>query len=347
MLRVGIAGIGFMGMIHYLAYRKVPGVKVAALCEQNEKRLAGDWCDIKGNFGPAGEMMDLSGVARYTRLEEMLADPSLDYVDICLPPAWHADVAVAASKAGKHVFSEKPIALRVADGRRMLVAAGAAGKQLLVGHVLPFNPEYAFAYEAARKGRYGKLLGGHFKRIISDPLWLPDFYKPDKVGGPLLDLHIHDAHFIRLLFGMPRAVASQGRMRGEVVEFVQTQFQFDDPALVVGASSGVIGQQGRSFTHAFEIYFERATLLFDFAVIGGEPHLAMPLTVLDQKGKVQRPKLGSGDPVDAFAAELREVVRSFRTGQPSEILGGDLACDALVLCHKQTQSVVSGRPAKI
>ena len=54
MIRVGIAGIGFMGMTHYLAYQKIRGVKVAALCEQDAKRLAGDWRSIKGNFGPAG-----------------------------------------------------------------------------------------------------------------------------------------------------------------------------------------------------------------------------------------------------------------------------------------------------
>ena len=55
-------------------------------------------------------------------------------------------------------------------------------------------------------------------------------------------------------------------MRGEVVENFNTQFFFDDPALVVTATSGVIAQQGRPFTHGFEIYLERATLLFDFAV---------------------------------------------------------------------------------
>ena len=54
MVRVGIAGLGFMGMIHYLSYQKVRGVKVAAICEQARKRLTGDWRDIKGNFGPAG-----------------------------------------------------------------------------------------------------------------------------------------------------------------------------------------------------------------------------------------------------------------------------------------------------
>ena len=54
MIRVGIAGIGFMGMIHYLAYQKFKGVKVAAICETDRTRLAGDWRTIKGNFGPQG-----------------------------------------------------------------------------------------------------------------------------------------------------------------------------------------------------------------------------------------------------------------------------------------------------
>jgi predicted dehydrogenase len=343
MIRIGIAGIGFMGMIHYLCYQTVAGAKVRALCEKEEKRLSGDWRGIKGNFGPGGAMMDLSGIATYRELDEMLADPQIDVVDICLPPALHCDVALAALAAGKHVFCEKPIALRPADASRMVAAAEKAGKQLLVGHVLPFMPEYAFTYRAIRDGKYGRLLGAQLKRIISDPLWLPDFYNPRKVGGPLLDLHVHDAHFIRLACGMPTAVYSRGRMRGEVVEFVQTQFLFDDPALVVGAISGAVKQQGRSFTNAFEIYLERATLLFDFAVIGDQPHVATPLTVLDNNGKVERPKLGSGDPLDGFVAELKEVVKSIRTGQPSAILGGELARDAVILCQKQTQSVASGR----
>jgi predicted dehydrogenase len=347
MLRVGIAGIGFIGMIHFLAYRKTPGAKVRALCEQDEKRLAGDWRDIKGNFGPAGTQMDLSGIATYRDLGEMIADPNLDVIDVCLPPGLHADVTVAALKAGKHVFCEKPIALTDADARRMVAEARAADRQLLVGHVLPFMPEYAFAYRTIRDGKYGKLLGGNFKRIIADPLWLPNYYQADKIGGPLLDLHIHDAHFIRLAFGMPTSVSSRGRMRGEVVEFAETQFIFDDPALVVAASTGVIGQQGRSFAQSFEIYLERATLLFDFAVIDGKANAGTPLTVLDSKGKVVHPQLGAGDPVDGFVAELKEVMRSIRTGEGSKILGCDLARDALLLCHKQTQSVRSGKPVKM
>jgi len=347
MINVGIAGIGFMGMIHYLAYQKVGGAKVRAICETDKKRLAGDWRSIQGNFGPRGTKMDLEGIARYAKLDDLLADPGLELIDVCLPPALHADVVIAALKAGKHVFCEKPIALKAADGRRMVQAAGRAGKQLMIGHVLPFFPEFNFAYKTVASGKYGKLLGGHFKRIISDPTWLPDFYNPDAVGGPMLDLHIHDAHFIRLLFGMPTAVQSAGSMRGEVVERFSSQFRFDDPSVIVTASSGVIDQQGRPFTHAYEIYLEKATLLFDAAGIGKGWEVGYPVTVLTDTGRVIRPKLTAGDAIAPFVAELKEVVGALRSGTPSMLLGGSLARDALTLCQKQTQSVRSSRPVKI
>ncbi len=347
MLNVGIVGVGFMGMVHYLAFQKVAGAKVRAISTRNPKRLAGDWRGVKGNFGPAGEVMDLRGVAKYGTLDELLADPTIDLVDFCLPPAQHADATIAALQAGKHVFVEKPIALTAADAQRMVKAAEKAGRMLLVGHVLPFVPEYAFAYRAVRDGKYDKPLGGMFKRVISDPKWLPDYYHPQKVGGPMLDLHIHDAHLIRLLYGMPTSVFSQGRMRGKVVEFAQSQFRFADPDLVVGAVSGVVRQQGRSFTNAFEMYFENATLIYDFAVLGEQPHVATPLTVLDARGKVTQPKLGSSDPLSGFVAELKEVVRAVRAGKPSTILSDELACDAVVLCDRQAESVKTGKAIKI
>jgi predicted dehydrogenase len=347
MLNIGIAGLGFMGMIHYLAYQRVRGARVTAICEQDAARRGGDWRTIKGNFGPAGQLTDLTGIAQYGSLDELLADPRVDVVDVCLPTSWHPATTIAALKAGKDVFCEKPIALKTADAKRMVDTAAKAGRLLMIGHVLPFFPEYRFAYDAILRGKYGRLLGGHFKRIISDPLWLPRYYEPAVIGGPMLDLHVHDAHFIRLICGMPRAVHSAGTMRGEVVERCHTQFIFDDPALVVTAASGVIGQQGRSFTHGYEIYLEKATLLFDFAVIGSEGVQCMPVTVLAEKGKVLRPELGSGDAIDSFATELTEMVRAVRSRSPSPLLDGGLARDAVVLCQRQTQSVATGRPVKV
>lgn len=347
MVRIGIVGIGFMGWIHYLAYQKVPSAKLAAICTRDPKKLAGDWRGIQGNFGPPGEQVDLSDVARYAELDELLANPDIDLVDICLPPDLHVDAALRAFRAGKHVFIEKPLALTADEGRAIVAAADRAGRQLLVGQVLPFFNEYAHARELITSGRYGKLLGGHFRRIISDPLWLKDFYDPRKVGGPLIDLHVHDAHYIRLLFGMPTSVTCQGRMRGEVVEYCNSQFRFADPALVVSASSGVINQQGRPFTHGFEIHLEQATLLYDLALIAGQEARATPLTIFNADGQAITPDLGDGDPTRAFAAEIVEAVRSVEQGAPSEILRGDLACDALVLCQAQAESARTGQPVAI
>jgi predicted dehydrogenase len=340
MINVGIAGLGFMGMTHYNAYKEVSGAKVTAICEEDPGRLSGDWRSIKGNFGPQGEIVDLEGIAKYAKLEELMADANVDMVDVCLPPAMHAKAATAASKAGKHVLCEKAIALRPEDAVAMVDAAKSAGKQLMIAHVLPFVPEYDFAYKKITSGEWGRLLGGHFRRIISDPLWLKDFYDPDGCGGPMIDLHIHDAHFIRLVCGMPRAVHSVGRMRGEVAEFFTTQFLFDAPDLVVTATSGVINQQGRPFTHGYEVYLEKATLLF-------ESFTGTPLTVLTEDGQVEKPDLGSPDMLDAFPIELAEAVRCAESNTPSQLLDGALARDALILGHKQTESIAKRQVVEI
>src|SRR5579863_5688832 len=138
MTRIGIVGIGFMGMIHYLAAQRVAVAKVVALCSRDPKKLAGDWTSIQGNFGPRGTQMDLTGLARHSDFEALLADPQIDLVDLCVPNDAHAWMAVKALRAGKHVLVEKPIALSTVDADSMVAAARDAGKLLMVGHVLPF-----------------------------------------------------------------------------------------------------------------------------------------------------------------------------------------------------------------
>jgi predicted dehydrogenase len=348
MIRVGLVGIGFMGWIHYLAYRKAKGVKLAAICSRDDKKLAGDWRDIQGNFGPPGEQVDLKGIGAYSEYKQLLADPDIDLVDLCLPPNLHVSATLAALNAGKHVFVEKPMALTAADCDKMVKAAEKAGKHIFVGHVLPLLPEYAVARKLATSGKYGKLLGGHFQRVISDPLWLKDFYDPAKVGGPAVDLHVHDAHFIRLLFGMPTAVSSQGRMRGEVAEYFSTQFTFADPSLAVTATSGCLRQQGRSFTHGFELHLEKATLYFNLAVLANEPLQVTPLTLLNAKGEVEHPELPAGDPMlAAFELEIKEVVSCLKANKTSAVLSGDLARDAVVLALKQQESVKKGKAVRV
>lgn len=347
MIRIGIAGIGFMGMIHYLAYQKLRGARVVALCESNPKRRAGDWRDIRGNFGPPGTKMDLTGVRTYAELDAMLADDQIDLVDVTLPPSLHADFSCEALACGKNVFCEKPMALTASDGRRMLRAAEKARRQLLVGHVLPFFPEYAWALRTVRNGRYGRLRGGSFKRIVAEPLWLKNYWIADQVGGPLFDLHVHDAHFIRLLFGMPTRVVTRGTTRNGLPKFWHSLFDFDGSRSIVEATSGTIDQRGRSFCHGFEIHLERATLMFEFAVFDEKGRYLCTPTILDTRGKSRSVTLSDGDPLVAFQSELGEVIRCVTSGRPSDILGGELAMDAVLICQKQADSLAAGKAVRI
>lgn len=339
MIRLGLIGVGFMGWIHYLAYKKVAGLQLAAVSTRDPKRLAGDWRDIKGNFGPPGEQVDLSDVAKYSDWRELLANPEIDVVDICLPPYLHAEVTIAALEAGKHVLCEKPLALTINECDRMVETARRAKRSLFTAHVLPFLPEYAYAREINQSGRFGKLLGGNFRRVISDPTWLADFYDLRKVGGPLLDLHVHDAHFIRYLFGMPSEVVSCGRCRGETVSYCDSIFRFPHTDFSVSSTTGVIGQQGRGFMHGFEIHWEQATLAFQLSVTDSGLQ-SLPLTLYRPDGKAEQPALPAGDPMlYAFERELGEVMDCLREGRESRLLGGDLARDAIVICQAEADAV--------
>jgi predicted dehydrogenase len=346
MVGIGIVGIGFMGMIHYLAARKVAGAQVVALCSRDPKKLAGDWTSIQGNFGPRGTMMDLSAHAPYADIDALLADPNVDLVDLCVPNDEHARLAIRALEAGKHVLVEKPIALTTIDADAMLAAANANGRLLMVAHVLTFFPEFAFAADAVRSGRYGALQAAHLTRVISKPDWSSGISDVERSGGPAIDLHIHDTHFIGLVCGVPRAVQSRGVLEGNAVVHLASQYLYDDPNLAVSAISGALSQSGRPFTHGFEFYLERATLSFSFANLAGEGQLA-PLSVILPNGTVEKPELGSGDPIDSFAAEIGVAAESVAQGVALPQLSGLLARQALVICHAEVDSVKTGAAVAI
>lgn len=340
MVRIGIVGIGFMGMIHYLGARGLKDAAVRAICSRDPKKRAGDWRSIHGNFGPPGEMMDLSGVKAYDALPALLADPEIDLVDICLPTNLHAEATIAAVRAGKDVLVEKAIALKAEEADAMLEAARQAKRLLMVAQVLPFFPEFAFAAEYVRSGAGGALRAAHFKRIISKPDWSAEIADVEKTGGPGIDLHIHDTHFIGLLCGVPKEVYARGVVENGSVHHLTTHYLYDGGPPCVTCSSGALCQPGRPFVHGFEIFLERATLVYESGT--------QPLTVLTADGKSERPELPGGtDPTAAFTAELQAAVDGVRAGREPDLLSGRLARDALVMCQKECESVLAGRAVRI
>lgn len=340
MVRIGIVGVGFMGMIHYLAARKLKDAKVVAICSRDEMKLSGDWRSIQGNFGPRGEMMDLSNIKKYRGLDEMLADKEIDLIDVCNPTHLHPETALTALAAGKHVLVEKAIALEPKDADAMLEAAKKAKRLLMVAHVLPFFPEFAYAAELIRGGKHGKLLGAHFKRVISKPDWSAEIGDASKTGGPAVDLHIHDTHFIGLVCGVPKQVFSTGVVSGDAVDYLTTQYLYGPGGPAVTCSSGAVAMKGRPFVHGYEIYLEKATLVYESGTC--------PLTVLQADGSSETPKLAGGDEATAaFTIEIQAAVDGIKAGREHDYLSGKLARDALVMCYREIESVKTGKAVAV
>lgn len=358
MVRIGVVGIGFMGWAHFsgsmkfteagrITGSKLKGGEVTAICTRSPEKLIGDWRSIQGNFGPRGAQLDLTDIGAYDNYREMVKDPDIDLIDICLPNDQHEQVAIAALEAGKHVLVEKPIALEPKSADRMIAASKKSGRLLMVAQVLPFFPEFKFASEAIASGKYGKLRAAHFRRVISSPKWSGDMSDFRKLGGWGIDLHIHDNHFISLACGVPQAVFSRGILEDGFVNHVHTQYVYEDASIAVSAVSGGIAAEGLAFAHGFEIYLENATMIYSAGTLGGAWCADRPLTLIEN-GKARQPKLKGGTEwCAAFTQELQTAVDAVKSGQAPKLLSAELARDALRMCHAEAKSIASGKAVRV
>lgn len=143
-----------------------------------------------------------------TDLDEALDDPAVTIVSICTPTPTHADLAVRALDAGRHVLLEKPIALTLADAHRVAAAAERAAGVLLVAHVVRFFPGYAALHERVEAGTIGRPRLVHASRLSAasgEAAWLED---EDASGGLVVDFAIHDVDQANALLGSPVAVTA-------------------------------------------------------------------------------------------------------------------------------------------
>ncbi|RKN80474.1 Gfo/Idh/MocA family protein [Paenibacillus ginsengarvi] len=167
-VRVGMVGYKFMGKAHSHAYRDLPMFFPNAprpvqkvICGRNE-------ADVKT------AAVQLGWEEAVTDWRELVVRSDIDLVDINAPSDAHKEIAIAAAKAGKHLFCEKPLALTLADAKEMLAAAEAAG----VKHMVGFNYRFAPAVQLAKKliddGRLGRIY--HFRAaFLQDWILDPDF----------------------------------------------------------------------------------------------------------------------------------------------------------------------------
>lgn len=193
-VRIGIAGLGRLGRRHAenLA-RRVAGARLAAACS-----LLADECAW------ARETLAVPRV--YEDFDALAADPELDALWLVTPSALHADQIVAALRAGKHVFCEKPLSLDLGECERVLAEARARPHLVAtIGFMRRFDPSYRDAYARVAAGEIGRpFLVRSQTCDRNDPEGFFVRFAPSS-GGIFLDCTVHDIDVARWLLGAPRA----------------------------------------------------------------------------------------------------------------------------------------------
>jgi len=160
-LRIGLIGTGYMGKAHAIAYRNA----MAAFGISQDQMQCEMLAEVDSALAAqkAGEF----GFSRSTGdWKELVNDPNVDLVDICAPNFLHKEMALAAIAAGKHVYSEKPLALNADDAREMTEAAEKAGVKTLVGFNYIKNPTLQFAKQLIARGDIGDVV--HFRGVFNE-----------------------------------------------------------------------------------------------------------------------------------------------------------------------------------
>ncbi len=197
-IKVGVIGVGGISGVHIDAYKKNPNVELCAFCDIDEDRVK-----------RKAEHHGVKGV--YTDVNEMLAKEELDAVSVCTWNSAHAECAIAALKAGKHVLCEKPMAMNVEQALEMEKAAKESGKLLMVGFVRRYGNDMRILKDYIDNDYFGELYyakATYLRRNGNPGGWFGDSSRSG--GGPLIDLGVHVIDFVRYAFGNPKPVSVYG-----------------------------------------------------------------------------------------------------------------------------------------
>ena len=178
-VNVGVIGVGAMGENHVRVYHKMEEANLMGVSDVSERALK----KIEKKYGAKG----------YTDYCELLANPEIEVVSVCVPTTFHHDVVMEAIKHKKHVLVEKPIAFTLTEAEEMIAAAKEAGVILATGHVERFNPAVQKAKELIDDGVIGDIVSAFAKRVGPLPPRIKDV-------GVSIDLAIHDLDIMNYLF---------------------------------------------------------------------------------------------------------------------------------------------------
>lgn len=323
-MKIGIAGTGFMGSTHAAAWKET-SAEIAGFLAETPQEARG--------------LADQYGVKIYTDYAAMLND--VDVVDICTPTHLHCNMVLEAAAAGKQIICEKPLALSIEEGQKMIAACKEAGVNLFVAHVVRYFPEYALAKQVVDSGQIGKvgvirLSRGSYRPKKAVGNW---FLDEGKSGGILMDLMVHDLDYARWIAGDVESVFAQKVSHGfkdAPVDFALVILKHRNGTL--SHVSGAWAYPPPTFRTGFEISGEGGMLGFD-------SDATSPIRYLIQKSDSGSPDVGlPSSPVSEspYTSEIKEFYAALTDGRPVRVSAGDgLAAVQIVLAAME--SVKTGR----
>jgi UDP-N-acetylglucosamine 3-dehydrogenase len=193
MIKVAVIGIGSMGRHHARVFTELSETRLVAVADSN----------LPSALNVAG----LYGIPAYDDYQRMLIETQPEAVSIAVPTAFHEGVTLTALEAGAHVLVEKPISATMEEGQRMVARAQALHRQLMVGHVVRFNPAVQLLKKKLQDGVLGRIFQIISRRVGPFPARIRDV-------GVVIDLATHDLDLMRYLTGLePMRVFSETEYR--------------------------------------------------------------------------------------------------------------------------------------
>lgn len=337
-LRVAIVGAGRAGLVH--AANLAESVRDAAVTAV-----------VDANVDAAGRLARAVGLgdgATFASLPEALAGDAFDAVVVTTPTFTHRDLAVAAARAGKHVFCEKPMALSVAECDEMEAAAAGAGVALQIGFMRRFQPEFVEARRRVLAGDIGEPMV--VKSLTRGP-GLPPPWAWDlrSSNGMLAEVNSHDFDCVRWLVGaeIERVYAETANRKG-AARGVDVPDFYDNAVVSLRFADGTIGTIDGTCPADYG-YDARVELLGSegLLLIGdvrGQPILELRNRDIGAVGPTHRtwPERFA----EAYRAEMRAFVRAARDGMPPEVTAADgrAAVRAVLAANRSWRE---GRPVTV
>lgn len=315
-MRFGLIGAGGMGRHQVSMLTQIPGAACVAL---TDTQLSPQLVSFAEQIG--AEVMPSS--------EALLADSNIDAVIIATPTSSHAELGIAAARAGKHIFVEKPIARTLAQAEALIAEAEKARVKLAVGHVVRYFPEYASARQLIQAGEIGSPGVARAARLTGFPRasWFAD---KAASGGVILDVMIHDFDWMRWALGPVTRITARG---------MSPQFERYDAAMaVLRFESGALGYvEGswcyRSFQTMLEVSGNAGLIRTDNTVTSSRFQLSSPERTPGQ--------WGDGLETSPYLAQMQDVVAWF-SGGPEPRHSAQDGLEALRLALAAIESVSTG-----